>query len=95
MSIQPWGRYIAVVDPPAEANDGTVGGVILPPGTGLDVLDKAVVIGVGPEVECPDGFEPGATVFYPHGAASEVGHDGIKFIGADQLIAWDAALGVG
>jgi co-chaperonin GroES (HSP10) len=95
MSIKPWGNYVAVVDPPAEANDGTAGGIVLPPGVGLDTLDKAVVIGIGPCVEdndhTPEGFGPGALVWYAHGSAFEIGRDSLKFVPANHLIAWEAA----
>jgi co-chaperonin GroES (HSP10) len=89
--IKPWGAYVAVVDPPTDRNDGTASGIILPPGTGLDLLDKGIVVGVGPFVEdseyTPEDFGVGAAVWYGHGRACEVG--GVKFIPADFLIAWE------
>jgi hypothetical protein len=94
VSIRPWGTYVAVIDPPADPNDGKIGGVILPDGFGLDVMDKAIVIGVGPCVEnsehTPEGFGVGSVVWYPHGQqAMKVGD--IKFVSAEHLIAWEAA----
>jgi hypothetical protein len=92
--IRPWGYYIAVSDPPAERQDGTYKGtgIVVPEGFGHDILSKGIVIGIGPSVESPEGFEEGAMVFYPHGAASEVGtSDQIRFVRASDLIAWEPA----
>lgn len=90
--IHPWGQYVAVEDPPAEAQDGTYGGIHLPPGTGLDMIAKGVVIGVGPDLKAPDGFEPGAVCWYMHAHAIELGLDAkMKFVNAGHLLAWEAA----
>lgn len=94
--IKPWGTYIAVTDPPTEAQDGTYKGtgIVIPEGFGHDILDRGIVLGVGPEVNEPDGFEEGAMIWFPHGAGSVVGEraDAIKFVDRRQVIAWEAAL---
>lgn len=95
MSYRPWGHYVAVTDPPAERQDGTYKGtgLYLPENTGLDVTATGIVLGVGPAVEAPDGFEVGASVYYSHGHALELGVDAaIKFIPDHALIAWEPAL---
>lgn len=90
--IQPWGHYVAVEDPPADAQDGTYSGIQLPPGTGLGMIAKGVVIGVGPDVNAPAGFEPGAVCWYMHQNAIELGLEGkMKFVNAGHLLAWEAA----
>src|SRR5687768_10576309 len=97
--IKPWGNYVAVADPPTEKNDGTFGGIVLPAGVGIDMLDKGIVVALGPCVEdnehTPNGFEPGALCWYAHGEAFEVTDpgtgDSLKLVPASRLIAWDAA----
>lgn len=97
-TIRPWGNYICVADPPAEKNDGTYSGIVLPAGVGVDMLDKGVVIAAGPCVEAnehtPEGFAPGSVVWYTHGDAFEVaepGGESIKFVPAGRIICWEPA----
>jgi co-chaperonin GroES (HSP10) len=97
--IRPWGDYIALSDPPADPQDGALkSGIYLPESSSVAAFDKGIVIGLGPCVESndhtPDGFGPGAVVWYAHGHALEVGSrddNGIKFIQARYLIAWEPA----
>lgn len=91
--IKPWGDWIAVNDPPAEKQDGTYkgSGLVVPDGFGMDTLQTGIVVGVGPAVESPDGFEEGAKVWYPRGAMSEV-EGGLKFVHSPHLVAWEPAL---
>jgi len=91
--IRPWSDWIAVADPPAEPQtEKTAGGLLLPPGTGLDVLNRGVVMAIGPDVEQPDGFGDGAMVWFPHGCAREVGSGELKFIREDCVVAWEGTL---
>lgn len=90
MSIHPWGDYIAVEDPPADPQDDTVGGVVLPPGVGLDAVNLGVVVGIGAAVTSLDEFDVGAVIWYPYGAALELGAKRItKFVREGSVIAWE------
>jgi co-chaperonin GroES (HSP10) len=92
MSIRPWGHYIAVVDPPAQRNDGTASGIVLPPGVGLDLLDKGIVVGVGQGAEeasnTPEGFGVGSAVWYCHDDALVLDGE-LKFVRTGDLICWE------
>jgi hypothetical protein len=96
--IHPWGEFIAVNDPPMDPQDGTIGGVVLPPGSSLDALAVGVVIGVGPEVNGPDGFDVGAVIWYQHGhglelsSASRRDAEAIKMIPRRAVVAWEGSL---
>jgi co-chaperonin GroES (HSP10) len=91
-NIKPWGNYIAVVDPPAVDNDGTHNGVILPEGFGLDVMDKAIVVGIGACVEDhghkPEGFAVGSAVWFPHGQATLKIND-LTFVQSGHIVCWE------
>lgn len=93
-SIHPWGSWVAVTDPPAETQDGTYKGtgLHLPEGTGLDVVQKGVVMAAGPEVNAPAGFEAGAVCWYMGSQRLELGIDAqLKFVPDNAIICWEAA----
>jgi len=88
--IKPCDNYIAVQDPPADPQDGTVGGIYLPPGTGLDTISKGIVLAAGDQAETPPAFGPGCVVYYCRQDCLELGLDGsTKFILAGRVIAWE------
>jgi co-chaperonin GroES (HSP10) len=90
MNMKPWGEYVAVTDPPAnEQEKRTTSGLYLPETTAdVDVVNHGVVLGVGPAVEAPDGFGPGALIVYGHDCGLKLGDD-LRFIRADCIIGWE------
>lgn len=90
--IRPWGPNLAVTDPPADPQDGTHSGIVLPPGTGLDVLNRGIVDSFGPDVPVPQGFGSGAVVWYRNNDGLVLGADGsLKIIDHRQIVAWEEA----
>lgn len=90
--IKPWGTRVAVSDPPASPQDGTYSGIHLPPGTGLEMICRGIVEGIGEEVRGPAGFTTGAVVFYLANDGLELGRDlTLKIIDQRQILAWEEA----
>lgn len=90
MSMIPWGDFVALADPPAaEQEKRTRAGLYLPETRDVDVINRGVVVGVGPAVDAPDGFEPGALIIYGHDCGFKVGD--LKFIRCSCIIGWEPA----
>jgi co-chaperonin GroES (HSP10) len=89
MKMKPWGEYVAVTDPPAnEQEKRTTSGLYLPETQDVDVVNHGVVLGVGPDVEAPDGFGPGALIVYGHDCGLKLGSD-VRFIRSSCIIGWE------
>lgn len=97
--INPWGNFVAVTDPPVNEQDRQLNsGIYVPSGVlSTDVMNKGVVLGVGPCVRdnqhTPEQFGAGAVIYYRNCDALEVGGPSgdLKFVLASSIIAWEPA----
>lgn len=89
--MTPWGDFVAITNPPAtEQEKRTTSGIYLPETQAMDVINHGVVLGVGPDVEAPDGFGPGALIAYGHDCGFKLGDD-LRMIRASSIIGWEEA----
>lgn len=80
MSVRPWGRRLAVVDPPAAAGPTAL---ILPEGA------RDMASGVVVEVGDVEGLEPGCVVHFPSGCGRRVGE--VLILDESCVVAWEPA----
>lgn len=82
--IKPWHDMISLAAPPEDStpfNLYVVGGY---------KIKKGIVMEVGSEVRTPEGFGPGAVVYYGEEQAIEVDRESkLAFLSGNKVIAWE------
>lgn len=84
MSVLPFGPRVLVASPPAEPESG----IVLPPGTNLDRLDRGIVLEV-PEHQPPEypELQRGDDVWYARETAIEI--EDVKLISYPDVLAFE------